>query len=137
MAKKSRAAQIRAYIASHPAASPADVATKFDVKAQYVYVIRSQMKKKEMMSGVNIDLAPAGTITAVPPKPDMVNEPPHYTDGGMQVIDFIESKKLDYHLGNVVKYVTRAGKKNDELEDLQKARWYLDRAITSRQTASV
>jgi hypothetical protein len=60
---------------------------------------------------------------------DMVNHPPHYTSGGIETIDFIEAKQLGYHLGNVVKYVVRAGKKGDALEDLNKARWYLDREI--------
>ena len=58
-----------------------------------------------------------------------VSHPPHYTVGGIEVIDFIEAKKLGFNLGNVVKYVSRAGEKNDYLEDLQKARWYLERAI--------
>ena len=62
--------------------------------------------------------------------PDMVNHPPHYKVGGIEVIDFIEAKQLGYNLGNVVKYVSRAGKKGtDTLQDLQKARWYLERAI--------
>lgn len=60
---------------------------------------------------------------------DMVNHPPHYTSGGIETIDFIEAKGLNYHLGQVIKYVSRAGKKGDALEDLQKARWYIDREI--------
>lgn len=62
---------------------------------------------------------------------DPVNHPTHYTDGGIETIDFIEAKRLGYHLGNVIKYICRAGKKgtNMGLQDLQKARWYLDRAI--------
>lgn len=60
---------------------------------------------------------------------DNVNHPSHYTDGNIEVIDFIEDKKLNYHRGNVVKYVCRAGKKNNEIEDLQKASWYLNREI--------
>ena len=60
---------------------------------------------------------------------DMVNHPPHYTSGGIETIDFIEAKGLNYHLGQVIKYVSRAGKKGDALQDLQKARWYLDREI--------
>lgn len=62
---------------------------------------------------------------------DAVNHPSHYTDGKIEVIDFIEDKKLGYHLGNVVKYVCRAGKKDPEkeIEDLQKAEWYLHRKI--------
>lgn len=62
---------------------------------------------------------------------DNVNHPSHYTDGNIEVIDFIEDKKLNYHLGNAVKYISRAGKKDPEkyTEDLQKAVWYLQREI--------
>ena len=62
---------------------------------------------------------------------DNVNHPAHYTDGNIEVIDFIEDKKLGYHLGNAVKYSARAGKKDPEktAEDLQKAVWYLNRYI--------
>lgn len=62
---------------------------------------------------------------------DTIEHPSHYTDGGIETIDFIEAKKLDYHLGNVVKYVSRAGKKDPakKLEDLKKALWYLKRGI--------
>jgi hypothetical protein len=59
---------------------------------------------------------------------DSIN-PKHYQDGGIQTIDFIEAKALNFHLGNVVKYVSRAGKKGDRLEDLLKAQWYLNREI--------
>jgi len=62
-------------------------------------------------------------------KEDMVNHPPHYKVGGIEVIDFIEAKGFGYNLGNVVKYIARAGKKGSTLEDLQKARWYLNREI--------
>ena len=62
---------------------------------------------------------------------DPVNHPSHYTDGKIEVIDFIEDKKLGYHLGNAVKYISRAGKKDPakEIEDLQKAVWYINRKI--------
>lgn len=62
---------------------------------------------------------------------DFVNHPPHYTDGKIEVIDFIEDKQLGYHLGNAVKYIARAGKKDPEKtgEDLQKAIWYINRYI--------
>ena len=62
---------------------------------------------------------------------DMINHPPHYTAGGIEVIDFIEAKGFGYNLGNVVKYISRAGKKGSTLEDLQKALWYLNREIRS------
>jgi hypothetical protein len=66
---------------------------------------------------------------------DLVNHPPHYKSGGIEVIDFIEAKGLNYRLGNVVKYVARADQKGSPIEDLKKARWYLDREITKRENA--
>lgn len=60
---------------------------------------------------------------------DQVNNPTHYIDGGIETIDFIEAKNLNFHLGNAVKYISRAGKKGDRLEDLEKAKWYLVREI--------
>ena len=62
-------------------------------------------------------------------KVDMVNTPPHYCKGGIEVIDFIEDQKLDMHRGNVVKYVCRAPHKGKFVEDLKKAIWYLERRI--------
>jgi hypothetical protein len=62
--------------------------------------------------------------------------PQHYQDGGIQTIDFIEAKQLNFHLGNVVKYISRAGKKGDRLEDLLKAQWYLQREIERLQRAN-
>lgn len=69
--------------------------------------------------------------------PDPVNHPSHYTDGQIEVIDYIEDKKLGYHLGNAVKYISRAGKKDPEkeVEDLQKAVWYINRKIEKLQQA--
>ena len=60
-----------------------------------------------------------------------VNHPSHYTDGKIEVIEFIEDKGLNFHRGNAVKYIARAGKKNPakEVEDLQKAVWYINREI--------
>jgi hypothetical protein len=63
--------------------------------------------------------------------PDPVNNPAHYTAGGIETIDFIEAKKLNYNLGNVIKYLTRAEHKGNKLEDLRKAQWYLSREINS------
>ena len=66
-----------------------------------------------------------------------VSHPSHYTDGKIEVIDFIEDKKLNYHRGNAVKYISRAGKKDPakEIEDLQKAAWYINREITRLREA--
>lgn len=62
---------------------------------------------------------------------DKVNHPSHYTDGKIEVIEFIEDKKLDFCLGNAIKYISRAGKKDPEkeVEDLEKAIWYIKRKI--------
>ena len=65
------------------------------------------------------------------PKADPINNPTHYTVGGIETIDFIEAKKLGYNLGNVVKYLTRADHKGNKMEDLRKAQWYLTREINS------
>jgi hypothetical protein len=64
--------------------------------------------------------------------PDPVNHPSHYTTGGIETIDFIEAKSLNYNLGNAVKYITRADHKGNRLQDLQKAKWYLEREILSQ-----
>lgn len=68
-------------------------------------------------------------VKVTPKKEDVINHPSHYTRGNIEVIDFIEDQQLPYHLGNVIKYIARAGHKGDKLEDLKKARWYLDRYI--------
>ncbi len=62
---------------------------------------------------------------------DLINRPKHYTDSKIEVIDYIEDKRLGYCLGNAIKYISRAGKKNPatEVEDLKKAKWYLERRI--------
>jgi hypothetical protein len=63
---------------------------------------------------------------------EIVNHPSHYGGASNQyeAIKVIEAWELGFHLGNVVKYISRAGKKHNRvLEDLKKARWYLDRQI--------
>lgn len=62
-------------------------------------------------------------------KHDIINRPAHYTHGEIETIDAIEAWRLGFHLGNVVKYIARADHKGKRLEDLKKARWYLDREI--------
>ena len=68
---------------------------------------------------------------------DIVNSPPHYTDGKIEVIDYIEDKKLGFCLGNAIKYISRAGKKDPskEVEDLKKAKWYIERRIKELEEA--
>ena len=72
-----------------------------------------------------VEIADKGT------QPDNVNHPSHYSSGSIEVIDFIEDKELGFHLGNAVKYISRAGRKNPDktVEDLRKAVWYINRQI--------
>ena len=67
---------------------------------------------------------------------DTVNHPSYYTDGKIEVIEYIEDKKLGYCLGNAIKYISRAGKKDPakEIEDLRKADWYIQRRIQELET---
>lgn len=62
---------------------------------------------------------------------DQVNHPQHYGGGDnpYEAIKVIEAWDLDFCLGNVVKYISRAGKKDSEVQDLMKAKWYLERKI--------
>jgi len=146
--KMTDAARIRAYFTKHPNAKPRDAAVTLNVTPANVYVVRSKMKMEATAKAepawktlaMSISSQPT-TITlgavqqpqedmgAQEPKEDMVNHPPHYKTGGIETIDFIEAKGLNYRLGNVVKYVTRADHKGDRMENLQKALWYLQREI--------
>ena len=64
--------------------------------------------------------------------PDTVAHPAYYTDGfKIETIAYIEDHRLPFHLGNAVKYISRAGRKDPDktIEDLQKAMWYIERYI--------
>lgn len=133
------------------------IAKVVKVKPQYVYYIRwmnengktySYPKKKKKYAKPRISKKPSKIVDAVQEMKvtldaldlikdiDPVNHPPHYKTGGIETIDFIEAKDLNYRLGNVIKYVSRAGRKNsDPVEDLQKAAWYLSREIEARKNA--
>ena len=80
---------------------------------------REEMEKKNYQNGKE------------KPGNDPVNHPGHYTAGKIEVIDFLEDQNFPYYLGNAVKYISRAGKKDQEktIEDLEKAIWYLKRYI--------
>lgn len=64
---------------------------------------------------------------------ETVNHPEHYQGETIEVIDVIDDFKLNFNLGNVIKYVLRSGRKDDEIEDLQKAKFYLEREIQSKK----
>ena len=186
---KTKAAQVREYVAKNPKAKPAEIAKAVGTGLQYVYTVMWNVKQKAkaqrakakaaklakardwrniVMTSSNIpvyedsvtDTTPkrmaelafkVGTkavakakkaevkqplqtvmrINLVEPKSDPVNHPAHYKVGGIETIDFIEAKKLNYRLGNVIKYLTRADHKGNKLQDLKKAQWYLEREIES------
>lgn len=67
--------------------------------------------------------------------PDLINHPPHYTahPSGIECIQITEH--MGFNLGNAVKYIWRADLKNDAIEDLKKAAWYINREIERRQRA--
>lgn len=67
---------------------------------------------------------------------DLVNKPFHYTSDGIDTLDFIRCKKLDYLAGNVIKYIVRHKIKENPLQDLQKARFYLNRMIEEEEDAT-
>ena len=68
--------------------------------------------------------------------PETVEHPAHYNKGSIEVIDFILDKELDFVEGNVVKYVCRHNFKG-HLEDLRKARFYLDLMIKHRELSTI
>ena len=141
----SRAAKMRKYFTTHPTASVAAVAKEFKTTYQVAYMVKKKMENSAVKDAGRMYEIGKGRkesrwktllvetsntpITMVEPASDPVNHPTHYKVGGIETIDFIEAKGLTYHLGNVVKYVTRSDHKGDKLQDLEKARWYLDREI--------
>ena len=139
MKKLNKAQQIRNYMEKHPTAGTKKICSALGVKPDYVYVVKSKIKSaaneanddttKSVLQEFAEQVREMGVVVVEESKPDPVNHPPHYKTGGMETIDFIEAKDLGYHLGNVIKYVTRAKHKGNELEDLKKAQWYLERAI--------
>jgi len=156
--KVTKAAQVRNYVAKNPKAKPAEVAEAIGVGLQYVYTVLWNAKKKAGVKAKKTTLTLPKikkgmaehkkimdetikgwktlsiTSSNTPMQIEMfdpVDHPAHYKVGGIETIDFIEAKKLNYNIGNVVKYLTRADHKGNKLEDLRKAQWYLTREIST------
>jgi len=87
-------------------------------------------------NGIELDEKNPGPVGGSQPSHDPVKKPKHYTQGEIEVIDFVLDQKFDYCEGNVVKYLCRYKYKGKPLEDLMKARTYLDRLI-EREIAKV
>jgi hypothetical protein len=128
--KRSKIEQVRKLLENNPKIKVEDVCKRLNIAKSYAYVLMSKARTAlpEGMTKAEVEEIVADVNQAIA-QHDAVNNPAHYTSGGIETIDFIEAKGLDYHLGNVVKYVTRADHKGSKLEDLRKAQWYLTRSI--------
>ena len=151
MAKKQTKTQrINALATSRPELTAKEIAEKLGVSPNLVHQVNWQRRKNsefvskvfakakepsKIVKAVQEMKTTLDALDKIKDRPDPVNHPPHYKAGGVETIDFIEAKDLNYRLGNVVKYVTRAEKKGNPIEDLKKARWYLDREINARENA--
>ena len=150
MKKLTNSTKVLRYIRKNPNAKASEVAKAVGVSINSVYQCTYNAKKKAKslpmtaltpvnrvppkrgklrMQSVPLTEIRDGQVRLVKALTDNVNHPPHYKAGGIETIDFIEAKSLNYNLGNVVKYITRADHKGNKLEDLQKAQWYLNREI--------
>jgi hypothetical protein len=92
-----------------------------------------ESRDRPMPYPAEITEALTGAASALP---DPVNSPSHYRANGVEVIDVIEAFDLDFRLGNTIKYLLRAGRKGgarQHVEDLEKARWYLEREIERKR----
>ena len=127
------------------------IAKKLNVSDQLIYAVavrggyvKKKAKKTKKPSKIikaveqmDLELKNLLIVKGIDKGIDKVNHPPHYRTGGIETIDFIEAKDLNYRLGNVIKYVSRAGRKldSDPVEDLEKAAWYLNRELEARRNA--
>jgi len=154
MAKKlTRAEKIRRFLKANPDMALKDVAARFDTTYQTVYMVRKNMREDEWQPSPVLpvpetrgawvhrwidtnkldedlkDKFASQLITMEEPASDPVNHPAHYKTGGIETIDFIEAKELNYNMGNAVKYISRAEHKGNKKQDLEKAIWYLNREL--------
>lgn len=142
-----KADKIRRYLAKGTSVS--EIAKRLGVSKNYVHVQRWKAHKKAQEDAAvkpeakrkpgrpKKEKVEALIPGSVPLPADLVNHPPHYTAGGIETLDFIEAKDLNFRLGNAVKYIARAGKKvgGDPVQDLEKAAFYLKREIDARKGA--
>lgn len=142
-----------AYMKKHPEVTATSIAARFDIKIQTLYSAKYKAKvkvhnklqkaraakkeRREEWKQSHVSTSEKSIRETVQAAQDVVNHPSHYKAGGIETIDFIEAKQLTYNLGNVVKYVTRAGIKDTatHVQDLEKAAWYLNREIQNLKGA--
>lgn len=107
-----------------------DIAKNFaKTWSRYMRSIRSsELQKRKIGQGGIIDKIPNAFTEPLQPKPDNINHPTHYNQGGIETLDYIKAKAPHYEsyaIGNIIKYVSRYQHKNG-LEDLKKAQFYLN-----------
>ena len=157
--KLSMSEKIRRFLLANPNAKAKYVAEQLGAKVSLVYAIKYKKKApspavpkakpvdidavhkngKSNTFSVTVDVpeavqkelwSPLAIATSnVSVKPDMVNHPPHYKEGGIETIDFIQAKLtreefIGYLKGNALKYASRMGKKGDADVDAGKMAWY-------------
>jgi hypothetical protein len=151
--KVTKTGTARSLLAENREITAKQLAEKMGIKEQYAYGLLWKLKQPKRAKKVKAVKSTKAVLTqnlsdmtwklsqgrrpmrmlsasmSSTPISDTINHPAHYKVGGIETIDFIEAKKLGYNLGNVVKYVTRAGHKGNRKEDLEKARWYLNREL--------
>jgi hypothetical protein len=152
--KQTKVQQVAEVLKNNPNITIKALAKKFNTTITYAYVLRSQArssldkqkttnpaiiqgftgKQYELMDFTPLPFSVEEVLQEA--KENAVNHPPHYKTGGIETIDFIEAKTLNYHLGNVVKYVSRASHKGNYIQDLEKAMWYLEREINKAKNES-
>ena len=159
--KNSMAHKVRTFLKAHPKAKAATVAKDLGIPASVVHSTMWRDKKtgapkrkytKRTKREWNWDTvavvssnAPFDSasiplpITMEEPKVDVVNHPPHYKVGGIEVIDFIKAKLTPeefrgYLKGNVLKYTSRAGHKDDVTQDIGKLVWYANKLQETHTT---
>ena len=158
--KNSMAYKIRAYIKLNPNVKPSTVAKYLGIPASVVHSTmwrdkkfgtpkRRYTKKKQEWVWDTVSVTSSDTpfdpatiplpITMEEPKVDVVNHPPHYKVGGIEVIDFIKAKLTPeefrgYLKGNVLKYTSRAGHKDDVTQDIGKLVWYANKLQETHTT---
>jgi len=122
-----KSAYILAFLRDNPTIRNIVAARRFGISVASVYRYRATLRGNP---NTVLNLVPDMEVKGN--EEDMVNSPSHYTDGGIETIDFIKAKLTDeefagYLKGNVIKYVTRANLKGNHAQDLAKAKWYMDR----------
>jgi len=152
--KNSMSHKVRAFLKLHPKAKPAEIAKELGISAHVVYstqwrdkklgapkrAYKKRANKEWVWDTVSVTSSNAPLpITMAEPKIDVVNSPPHYKVGGIEVIDFIKAKLTPeefrgYLKGNVLKYTSRAGHKDDVTQDIGKLVWYANKLQETHTT---